>query len=55
MNVKLLLLMLIIGMVGSAQAACNDCILEVIPIQNNICQDECTTYQIKITNAFDQA
>jgi uncharacterized membrane protein len=55
MRFRLLLLVLILGMLGSVQAACNDCILQVTPIENNICQGESAIFEIKTTNVFDKA
>ncbi len=40
--------------VGMAQAACNDCMLQVIPVNTNVCQGEEISYDIKITNIYDQ-
>jgi len=52
---KILMLLTVLAMLGGAQAACNDCILQVIPVANNLCQGESAVYDIQITNVNDQA
>lgn len=39
---------------ATAQAACNDCIMQLIPLDNNVCQGDPIRFQIKLTNAFDR-
>ena len=51
---KLIIAIALLAMVGIAQAACNDCVLQVVPVANNICQGEPAVYDITITNVYDQ-
>jgi hypothetical protein len=53
MKNKLILLVLAVLMAASAQAVCNNCILQVIPVQNSVCQDDVIIYDLKITNVYD--
>ncbi len=55
MNKIFIAILIALAMTGSAQAACNDCILSVRPISNNLCQGEPAVYDIVITNVNDRA
>jgi len=51
---KLLIIALVIAMAAGAQAACNDCVLQVDAVSNSICQGDSATYDITITNVYAQ-
>lgn len=34
------------------QAVCNDCVMQVIPVTNSVCQGEPVVYDLKIANAY---
>lgn len=58
MKTKIILLAILAVLLGTAagvQAVCNDCVLQVMPVANNLCQGDSATYDLKITNVYDQA
>ncbi len=55
MKTSVMALLLGIIILNGAQAVCNDCILQIIPVSNNLCQGEPVVYDIQITNVNDNA
>jgi len=55
MKTTIILAIVALMMATGAQALCNDCVMQIIPIQNNICQGDSAIFQIQITNIFDQS
>ncbi len=55
MKTKIIILALVLMMIAGAEAVCNDCVLQITPVANNICQGDSAVYDVKITNVYDQA
>lgn len=55
MKAKIICLVALAAMLAGAQAECNDCILQVIPLENDLCQGEPAVFEIRLTNVYDQS
>ncbi len=52
---RIITLLAMLALAGTVQAACNDCVLQVEPVANSICQGESAVYDIRITNIHEQS
>jgi uncharacterized membrane protein len=45
----------LVALANAASAACNDCVLRVVPVEDSVCRGEPAVFDLEITNVFDQS